>query len=72
MDNLYEELMNEYLDDFLGSEEETKAFLSWFHEKHGSTYLDDESETDLLNAYRDSGSWVDTFLDWAYAQKEAK
>ena len=60
-----------YQDDYLGSDTEHKAFLSWFHETHGTTYHDDESETDLLNEFRDTGWWTDAFLDWATQQKEA-
>ena len=55
---------------YLGTEDEAKGFVHWYESEMSDGLVNEEmSETDLLNTYRDSQWWVDSFLDWAWKQE---
>lgn len=57
--------------EYLGTGDERKAFQAWFDAGLAERYIDtaDVSETDLLDTYRDTQAWTDTFLDWAFVME---
>lgn len=56
--------------EYIGSGDERKHFEQWCAtEYEGVIDTDETSETDLLDIYRDTGSWTDTFLDWAFVME---
>ena len=56
--------------DYIGSGDERTVFEQWFVDTRGKFYDDNEaSETDLLNEFRDTQVWVDSFLDWAFVME---
>jgi len=56
--------------DYVGSGDERKNFQQWYEARYAEGKIDPESpEEDLMNEYRDTQSWCDTFLDWAWVQE---
>ena len=54
---------------YIGSGDERKHFEQWYERTYTDVNTDEVSETDLLNIYRDTGEWTDTFLDWAFVME---
>jgi len=55
---------------YLGTGDERKNFETWHDDQRKQGKIDpDDSETDLLNNYRDTQAWTDSFLDWAYVME---
>lgn len=55
--------------DYIGSGDERAVFEQWFYDTRNKFYYGDESETDLLNEFRDTQLWVDSFLDFAFVME---
>lgn len=58
--------------EYVGSGDERKNFDKWVEDGEAQQYIGDDnelSEDDLLNTYRDTQSWTDTFLDWAFVME---
>ncbi len=55
---------------YVGSGDERKNFQKWYDDRYAEGRIDpDRSEQDLLDEYRDTQQWCDTFLDWAWVME---
>ena len=55
---------------YLGTGDERNNFEKWYDDKRKDGQIDsDDSETDLLNDYRDTQAWTDSFLEWAFVME---
>ena len=55
---------------FIDSYDERKSFEKWFDDQRKQRKIDPEdSETDYLNNYRDTRTWQDDFVAYAYVME---
>lgn len=60
-------------DDYIGSSAERTNFQQWYDDRYAEGRINpDYSEADLLDDYRDTQSWTDSFLDWAWVEEADK
>lgn len=65
-----QEWYSRWEDMYLGSDAEYRSFEKWYADHRKSPGFDpDDSETDLLCSFRDTQSWTDSFLDWAWVME---
>lgn len=59
----------EYENEYLGKDHEYKEFEAWIKsDSSADARRNNESETDLMNSFRDTEWWTGSFLDWAHEQ----
>jgi hypothetical protein len=55
---------------YVGSGDEHKNFQKWYDDRNDEGRIDpDRAEEDLLDEYRDTQVWTDSFLDWAWVME---
>ena len=65
----HEQIITSWQDDFLGSDLERAEFRNWVIQEYGQdevAQMGDEEADELLNKFRETSWWTDTFLDFAY------
>lgn len=56
--------------EYLGTEDEAKGFVQWYNAEKDDDLIDPEvSDEEILNTYRGTQWWTDSFLDWAWIQE---